>query len=298
MKPEMSKKKQVAGLWYGLAAGLAFAVFAWGVDAFLLASANNSFAWVKFIPGLFICLCSGTLVGWLTVRLQNTLLAILLWIGQALLFAHLIIWLPLKIAPVLIRLFDPALGDYLKYPFYPELKQNLWVGFAIIAAVSIIIAVLENILIDQALFSAGTHAVVVPVIVAMLAFSLVGSTGDSLLNKHLREPVLIVDKLVDFAYENRNNDISSDLARKMHLNALKPVEDLLTDHHRVILSNFDQYLGQVDVLVIFKGHWVKCITIYNQVTNCTPLFEKPWIRLSSRLKLAGILEPRLNVSAE
>lgn len=298
MKPEVSKKKQVAGLLYGLAAGLAFAVFAWGVDAFLLARANGFFAWVKFLPGCLICLCTGALVGWLTVRLQNTLLAILLWIGQALLFAHLIIWLPLKIAPGLIRLFNPALGDYLKYPFYPELKQNLWVGFAIIAAVSIILAVLENVLIDQALFSSGTHAVAVPVVVALLAFSLVGSTADSLLNKHLREPVQIVDNLVDFAYENRENEVSSDLARKMHLNALKPVQDLITDQHRLILSNFDQYFGQVDVLVDFNGHWVKCITIYNQVTNCTSLFEKPWIRLSSRLKLAELLEIRLNLAVE
>lgn len=286
MKPEVSKRKQVAGLLFGLAAGLAFAVFAWGVDAFLLASAHGTFAWVKFIPGLLICLLCGGLVGWLSALLQSVWIALILWIGQALLFAHLLMWLPLKVAPVIIRLFNPALGDYLKYPYYPELKQNLWVAFAMLAFASIIIAVLENVLVDQAIFSSGKYAVIVPITVSLLAFSLVGSSGDSVLNRHLREPLLKVDKLVQFSIDNQGKEISPDVAHTMRIAALNPVKELVTDRRSLILSNFDQYLGQVDVLVDFDGEWVKCTTIYSQVTNCARLFEKPWIRLSNIYKLA------------
>ena len=286
MKPEVSKRKQKAGLLFGLAAGLAFAVFAWGVDAFLLANAHGTFAWVKFVPGLLICLLCGGLVGWLTVLLQSVWISIVLWVGQALLFAHLLMWLPLKITPVIIRLFNPALGDYLKYPYYPELQQNLWVAFVIIALASIIISLLENVLIDQAIFSSGTYAVIVPITVSLLAFSLVGGTGDSVLNKHLRDPILKVDKLVQFALDNAGKEISPEAAHNMRISALNPVKELVTDQRKLILSNFDQYIGQVDVLVDFNGNWVKCTTIYSQVTNCTRLFEKPWIRLSNLLKLA------------
>jgi len=72
----------------------------------------------------------------------------------------------------------------------------------------------------------------------------------------------------------------------MRISALNPVKELVTDQRKLILSNFDQYIGQVDVLVDFNGNWVKCTTIYSQITNCTRLFEKPWIRLSNLLKLA------------
>ena len=128
MKPAVSKRKHVAGLLYGLAAGLAFAIFAWGVDAILLARANGIFTWVKFFPGLIISLLSGALVGWLTARFERVWLSLLLWLLQALLFAHMVIWLPIKVAPRIISLFNPALGEFLKYPLHNELNQNLWIA--------------------------------------------------------------------------------------------------------------------------------------------------------------------------
>jgi hypothetical protein len=58
MRSEVSHKKQVAGVLYGLAAGLAFAIFAWGLDALQLAAAHGAYYWVKFVPGLVICLAA------------------------------------------------------------------------------------------------------------------------------------------------------------------------------------------------------------------------------------------------
>lgn len=286
MKPEESKRKQVAGLLYGLAAGLAFAIFAWGIDSVLLASAHGAFAWVKFVPGLFICVLSGGLVGWLTVKLQKAWPGIILWVAQALLFAHLVLWLPLKVAPVIIRVFNPALGEFLKYPYYPELKQNLWICFIIVAAVSIICGLLENILIDQALFSSGKYAIAIPLLIASMAFALVGKSSDSLLNKNFREPIQTVDRLIDFAIENKDNEVSTDIARKMRLFALSNVQEFVTKDRKLILSNFDEVMGQVDVLVDFEGQWVKCPVIYNQIVTCSQIFESPWIRTSNVLKFA------------
>lgn len=286
MKPELSRKKQIAGLLYGLAAGLAFAIFAWGVDAILLARAHGAFTWVKFIPGLLICLLSGALAGWLTALFEKVWLSILIWLAQALLFAHLILWLPLKVAPAIIKLFNPALGDFLKYPYYPELQQNLWIGFVFIAAVSIVCALLENILVDQALFSSGRFAIIVPLVVSAMAFALIGKTTDTLLNKNLRDPILSVDKVIEFTIENDGKEVSKEVARKMRLFAFSQVENAITPQRKLILSNFDEMVGQVDVLVDFEGQWVKCPVIYNQVSVCSQVFVKPWIRISSINKLA------------
>jgi hypothetical protein len=288
MKPELNRKKQIAGLLYGLAAGLSFAIFAWGIDALLLARAHGAFVWVRFLPGLLVCALSGALVGWLSMVVQKVWFTFLIWLTQALLFAHLILWLPLKVAPVLIKVFNPALGEFLKYPYYPELQQNLWIGFVFIAAVSIICALLEGILIDQSLFSSGKFTIIVPLVVAAMAFALIGKTSDSLLNKNLRDPIVSVDKVIEFTLENEGKEVPTEVARKMRLFALNQVEKAVTSQRKLILSNFDAVLGQVDVLVDFDGQWVKCPVIYNQVSSCSLVYVTPWIRLSNVFKLALI----------
>lgn len=268
MKHTVSRSKQVMGLMYGCAAGLAFAIFGWGVDAFQLLAAHGAYAFVKFIPGLLLCTVTGTLVGWLTALIQKPLIGILLWISNALLYAWLVFWLPIRSTPAIIKIFDSILGEYLQYPFYKSLNQTLWFGFATIALVAIIFGLLENILIDQAIFSSGKIAKLVPLIMVAVAFSLVGSSSDSLLNKNLREPLITVDNLIDFAVDNLDNDVDPALARAMHLNSVKTIRHLLPLERTLILSNFDEAIGQVDVLVNFYGKWVKCTTIYNQVTFC------------------------------
>lgn len=286
MKPEMSRKKQMAGLLYGLAAGLAFAIFAWGIDALLLTRAHGAYTRVKFLPGIVICALSGALVGWLSMLVQRVWFTMLIWLGQALFFAHLILWLPLKVAPELIKIFNPALGEFLRYPYYPELQQNLWFGFVFIAAVSIVCALLEGILIDQALFSSGKFALIVPLVVAGMAFALIGKTTDTLLNKNLRDPILSVDKVIEFTLQNEGKEVPAETARKMRLFAFNQVEKAVTSERTLILSNFDEMMGQVDVLVDFDGQWVKCPVIWNQVSVCSLVSVTPWIRLSSVYKLA------------
>jgi hypothetical protein len=292
MKPELSRQKQIAGLLYGLAGGLSFAVFAWGIDGLLLARAHGAFPWVKFIPGLVICLISGGLVGWLTIKLNQIFLGIIAWVAMALLYSQMIIWLPIRVAPALIKLSNVSLGEYLKYPYYPELNQHLWFGFAIIAIVAIINGLLERILVEQALFTSGKYAIIVPMVVCALSFGLAGNTGDSLMNKNFREPIQIVDELIQFAQDNVGKEVPGDVARAMHLGALNTVKEYVVRDRKLILSNFDQYMGQVDVLVDFEGKWVKCTTIFNQVTNCKPALEMPWIRLSGIHKLAEVISTK------
>ena len=281
MKPAVSKRKQKAGLLYGLAAGLAFAIFTWGVDAFLLACAHGVFPWVNFVPGLVIGLVSSALVGWLTARVERAWFSLLLWLLQALLFAHLVVWLPIKVAPRIIFIFNPALGDFLQYPFHHELYQNLWISFAVIALVSLIIGLIENILIEQALFSSGTFSLIVPLVVCFLSFSLVGNFSDSILNKRFRESVQQVDEVIDFILAHEGQEVPQETALKMRLFAFDHVKDVVSQKHGLIMSNYDEMLGQVDVLVDFNGQWVKCPVIYNQLVTCSRIFENPAIRLGS-----------------
>jgi len=275
MKTSVNHRKQLVGLLFGLTAGFAFAIFAWGIDGFLLARANGAYPWVKFFPGLLICLISGGLVGWLTVRVQNPLVRIILWLLFAFLLSKLFIWLPMKVAPQIIGWFDSNLGGYLEYPVYVEFIQMQWVGFMIIALIAVICSLLENILIDQALFSTGTFSFIVPLIVSFMFFCMAGNVTDGILNKQIRIPIQKVDNLIQFALDNSEKEIPVEVKRSMHLSAVNNIKEYLPLKRRLILSNFDQAFGQIDILVQFNGYWVKCTTIYNQVTFCKLAFDPP-----------------------
>jgi hypothetical protein len=278
MDKSLLRSKKFVGMLYGMVAGLAFSIFAWGIDAVLLASSHGALPWVKILPGLIFCVLSGGLVGWLTIRFESHLLALALWVALAFFFSRLIIWIPLKITPIIIRLLDSDLGAYLKYPYYDSLNQNAWFSFGAIVIVALICGLLEINLVEQALFSSGSFAVLVPLLLCFFGFALVGKTSDSMLNQQIREPVLAVDDLLQFAVENIDQEVPGDVARSMHLGATNTIKDYLPLERRIIMSNFDESIGQVDVLVDFSGIWVRCTAIYSQVTYCKPAVNTPGTR--------------------
>jgi hypothetical protein len=150
-----------------------------------------------------------------------------------------------------------------------------WIGFVVIALISLLCALLENLLIEQALFSASSFSVIVPIVISFVFFCLAGNTIDGLYNKQIREPIVTVDKLIQFAVDNSGKEISVETSRAMHLAAVNSIKELLPLERTLILSNYDQMLGQIDVLVKFNGSWVKCTTVYNQVTFCKLVFDEP-----------------------
>lgn len=275
MKTSVNIRKQLFGLLFGLTAGLAFAVFAWGVDGFLLARAHGAYPWIKFLPGLLISLVGGGLVGWLTVRLQNPIIRLLLWLIFALLLSKLFLWIPIKAAPQIIGWFDSYLGNFLNYPLYSDFNDIQWIGFVVIALISVLCGLLENVLIEQALFSTASFSTAIPLVISFVFFCLAGTTIDGLYNKQIREPIIVVDELIQFAVENTGKEVSAETSRAMHLSAVNTIKELLPLERSLILSNYDQMLGQIDVLVKFNGHWVKCTTVYNQVTFCKLVFDQP-----------------------
>ena len=159
----------------------------------------------------------------------------------------------------------------------------------IIAIAAVICGLLQNLLLEQALFSSGSSAIIVPLIVSFLAFSVVGTSSDALLNKKFREAIQQVDKIIVFSLDHAGEEVPSEEAMKMRQFVFSHVEDLITEERGLILSNFDETLGQIDILVDFNGHWVKCPVIYNQVITCSQVLEMPWIRLVRTFSVAGTI---------
>ena len=271
-----NSNKPLLGLIYGLVGGLAFAVFTWGVDAWLLAQANATFFWVKFIPGLIICVLAGGIVGWLTIRFDRHWVALLLWSLLALLFTWLITWLPLKFTPYIENVLNPDLAQWLNYSKVEQLIQFGVTGFLIVGFAAIISGLLEINLVEHAFTTPYGLAPIIIMFVSLISFGLAGSASDQLLNVNLREPVEVVDNLFQFAADNQGQEVPVDIARKIHLSALNAVtdlDDLLGTSRQLTLVSFDPALGMMDIIVDFDGSLVKCTVIYAQPTNCVRLAE-------------------------
>ncbi len=275
MKPAVSKKKQIAGLLYGLAAGLAFAIFAWGVDAVLLARAHGAYPWIKFIPGSIICLVAGGFVGWLTMFSGRSGLGTIAWLGLGLLFSRLVYWLPVKILPGLVRLINLPIGDYLNYSETRQINEITWLGSFILLGVAVGFGAYEKGQINEYVYADGVRIFVASILICFVSFSLAGALSDTLVNKKLRQPVQVLDQSFQFVLENKNPELPEEIARATDLEEIKKFANYIPGKRALIPSSLLQGADQVDVLIVLDGMWVKCTTVFSRIISCEPALNEP-----------------------
>ena len=272
---EVQRKKLRLGLIYGLVAGMAFALFSFGVDALLLARANAAFYWVKLTPGLIVCTLSAGLIGWLTIRIENHIISLLLWGLLAGLYSWLVVWLPFDGYAFIIKLINPSLAQWFDFSSLQDLAQIRLVSMVVIGLGAILCGLLEINLIHQSMVSPYKVATITPLIVSIILLSVVGSATDQMINVNLREPVQSIDRLLQFAAENVGVQVPRDVARKMHLSAANQLDTVIQKSRQLTLIGYDQNLGMMDILVNFEGALVKCSTIFAQPTDCIILTSNP-----------------------
>ena len=105
-------------------------------------------------------------------------------------------------------------------------------------------------------------------LVTLILMAICGTIVDTLNNELLRSPIDTVDTTIQFILENRGREIDGLEARRMHLGALRAVNDLITPERKFIVSGYDQFLEQVRVLARFEEAWVECELIANQLIIC------------------------------
>jgi hypothetical protein len=275
MNNSVKRKKLSMGLIYGLVAGSAFALFAFGIDAFQLFRANAIYPWLKFIPAFLACLAAGGLVGLLTMAFENHKMALLLWGLFALFCSWLVVWLPFSGSQYFLDRIDPGLAQYFNFKAVQDLYQYRLVSLATLGLAAIISGLLEINLVQQASTSSNYSSILAAVLVCTFLFALAGSATDQAINTNLREPVQVINEMLQFARENQGKEVSKQVARSMHLSAARNLGDLIQKDRRLALVSYDQGLGMVDVLVNFEGTLVKCSAIYSQPTDCTILTLNP-----------------------
>ena len=267
-RPEILRLKHMFGIWFGAALGLSFAIFAWGIDSYLLDRMNGLYPWLKLIGSVLPCVIVGALTGWLSARLDKPLFAMLLWGAAASVFAWLTVNLPLQITPRILSLAEPGIQDLLHYTYYEAFSARFGIAYVWIAIFVCLAGLLQIPLSDSAIFSTSFLGKLSPLLVTLVLMAICGTIVDGLNNELLRSPVDALNTTIQFALDNRGREVAPAESRRMRLSALRSVDDLITPQRKFIVSGYDQFLEQVYVLARFEKAWVECELVVDQLLNC------------------------------
>lgn len=262
------KRKQAFGLSYGVVAGLAFSFTLWGVDGWRLSQSYAYFPWTKFVAGMPLAVLVCGLAGWLTARFERPLVGVFLWIAAAGALAWLTIIVPIVISPFIMKALNPDLANLLHYTFYDNSPEKAGVAFAWIAIGSFITAAIQVPMVEQAAFSTSIFGKIAPHIICAFLMLVSGSVADNLNNQYLRDPLLSMNKTVQFALDHQGKTVDPKDARAIHLASLRTVQESIHPNRRLVVSRFDPLLENVYIIINFNGSWVECGTIFNIPLNC------------------------------
>jgi hypothetical protein len=268
-RTQINRMKIRVGMAYGMVAGLAFAISTWGIDGFRLSLAHAFYPWLKFILGAVICTVIGGIAGWLVARLEKGLFALLIYLGVAFIFSRLSVGLPFQIFPDVVARLDPETGNLLNYVFYEEsFNSRFAITMLWVSLFTVLVGILQIPLAEPAAFATSFFGKAGHLLVCAMLMLISGSIVDNLSNEPLRLAVLSTDNTIQFVVDHQGQEVDRDLARSMHVSSLRPVEEVIDQPRRLIVRSYDQWLGQINVLVRFGDTWVDCSVVYNQPSFC------------------------------
>lgn len=262
------KEKQKLGLYYGMLAGLAFAVFTWGIDDFQLAMASADLPWLKFIIGGTFCLLVGGLIGWLTMRLDRVLVGLVGWLAAGVSFAWVSSHLPFEVTSKVIEILDPRFKGLLLYPYPDNVNYRMVIIYMTTLIAFGLVGVLQTILVEAAseAISVFMRWVILCLCIPLMAFA--GSSADNI-NQPLRGPIMAVDGAIRFVLNNEGKNIDRKDAIVNYASSVDPLGAVLHRPRRIILGRYDtDTLDSFSVYINFNGDWAFCSATVNQLTFC------------------------------
>ncbi len=267
LKKVISAKRKY-GMFYGAVAGLAFAVAAWGIDGYFLSQAHALFPWLKFIIGSVLCVCAGAFAGRLSARSEKVTSSVLIWLVFLTLFAWFSLMVPFKLTPSLIVWLRPDLKGLLDYTYYPDFEYRFGLSLVLVLIFGIMVSLLQPTLTESAVFSNSSAGRLMPLAICTILMVLSGVWIDDFNNQPLRSAVISMDETIQYASEHQGQVIDPQVAREMHLSTIDSVADLLDRPRHLVVSGYNNDLGQVHVLVIFGNTPVDCVVVYAQPAFC------------------------------
>jgi hypothetical protein len=266
---EIMRLKRKVGMRYGVIAGLAFAIASWGWDGYILSTAHAYFPWTTLLIGMAFCAMIGGISGWLTARSESSLLGVVFWIISALFFAWLMVALPLQINPFIVSKFDPQLGALLNYEKGMEFAFRFSISLVWVLPFMLIIGATQLAVTEPAVFSTSIFGKIAPFFFCIVVMSVSGVITDNLINSHFRDAIVALDHTIQFVVDHKDNaNVDPALSREAHAGALGGVDEYVQQSRHLFIGSYDEYLGNLHVLVKFGNRWIDCNVLYSQPVSC------------------------------
>jgi hypothetical protein len=234
----MKNKYLLYTLSLGIIAGLAFSLALWGYEIIPLFKAHVAYAWLPGATGTVFCIILCTFAALLTHLVKKSLLGLVFWILAAVSIAELLVAIPIRIVPHLVKLLEPGLQSRL--PAYPSIDNfRYWVGTdAIWLAIFFgILGLLQITLVEQAVPAYMPASHLTPYFVFLPVMMIASVMSGNLVNEQLRAPLVATNNLIQFAVDHQNTTVDPEVARQMQLGALNTVSNLINRPRRLFLGN-------------------------------------------------------------
>jgi len=255
------------GVMYGLVAGLAFSLAAWGADALSLARAHAYFPWLKLAVGLIPGLAAGTLAGYLTARSESAVVRILVWAAVGAGLALLAGRIAHEITYTALGWLDSNVQRMVNLSTVISVQTNMIFSAVILAGIGVLAGVFQGNFMDSTWGAPAAFSRILPVMIWAAFFIIGGLVVDGRINEPMRSPVVKIGSIIEYRNQTEGK-IDPVTAHQMYLDIFNPFSDLLARPYRLILGRYDELIHSVEVYVNFDGQWLDCSVIGNQPTYC------------------------------
>lgn len=250
----------------GILCGCVFALVVWGYDGYLLSRAHAALPWLKLAIGILPCVVVGGLAGWLTMKINNMVMRIFLWVAVAVFFSFLTSFIPFTASPVVFRWAFPEIGARIQFNAPDTINARRFITI-VMTTIFLIIAglIFENVN-DSIRTSQGVMGAVFSAIFLLAFFAGAGYTADSNFNADLRAPIVALDEKLEYV-------ATVDLATldETETRALKRYTKLDVNFQgprRLLITTFDELISQVTVVVDFDGTLAECSVMNGHASSC------------------------------
>jgi hypothetical protein len=262
------------GLLYGIIVGVAYSLSTWGFDAYTLYRVDASLPWLKISIGLLFCVFVGGIAGLLVGSQDRGIVAVILWVLAGVSFAWITGHLPFDISSAAIGLLDPQFKGLEVYPLYESTGVRLTILLLVTGALGGISGALQLVILDSARSASTRLGQFFILFLGIPFFVLAGFMNDGQINQITRDPLIAVDKLVNFALEHQGETIDPQVALDMHYGSLRKIEDVLVQPQSIMLSDYDQTsMLSTSVELDLNRTWARCNVVNKQVTMCWPTLQ-------------------------
>lgn len=253
-------------IFLGILAGVVFAFSAWGFDAIALAGSNGVLPWLKLVIGLIPSIFIFVGLGFLSAKLPNLVLKLILWPSSAFVLGWLVTRVNFYIYPRAFVLLKPSLSGALHYVVPDTISQRLFV----ITVMSGIFLLVGGLLMESTLealrFARSFVSSLIAILFWLFFFLGAGYVTDNNYNEMLREPVVVLNEKLDSV-----GKIDLNTASEWTKQMVKRYTQLNVDldgNRKLVISEFDESFTLVKILVDFGEKWAECVVMSGHVSNC------------------------------